>query len=223
MNEAPWIGGNELTWTRHSTEGVSKNDIAMGGSVFYIALANHVEDTFVTASISDCKHLVGHRWRDVSGHVYTTIMSGTMEYKWPIENVLLGVDRKAIIEHRNGNQYDVRRENLKKPRLASPPNKISFDKHDATVAYIHIRRTKVVIDADAVDEVKTYCWWILREKRRSGQRVSVRARFWDKTQQMRYVLLPRLLLGCSEFDVPVIHKNGNRLDCRRENLTLFEE
>lgn len=204
----------DLDFTRYPNGIPSRNPIAISGSLCFIELPNVNPHLYATGSIEDLSILALNRWRwRKTGEVVTTTLEDGLEKSITIGSVVLCKSRYERILHKNKNPLDARRENLKTTEKALP-NVWEVGQKDA---YLYLAKGLVVtVDAVDVPRLKLHNWFPVKTK--GGEWVIRAMTGHDKEKP---ILLPRIILRIAADDRrPVLYRNGDRFDMRKDNLVI---
>jgi hypothetical protein len=190
-----------------------KNQIYEDGDKIYIKLTNIVPEVFISASCEDLDLISEHRWRLISTQVITTIPSGTIEITQTLDSILTGISRKKTVRKINGNLLDYTRRNISLTQRSS--NQIIDN--DKDTSYLIVKGVPpIIIDKEDVIQIEKFYWTNIKIK---GEDTLLTVYREDDKSRRRQ--LARYILGLSITDSRVIwYANGDRFDCRKQNLML---
>jgi len=190
-----------------------KNRTVVSGSVLFVEMDNVTPSVYMSCSVDDIDVIKEYRWRVIDGSPVTTKTSGTLEYRHTFDSIVLGVDRNGWLTRRDKNVLNCQRTNLS----MSPSKRENVILRGEDVSYIVLPNAQtVLIDTEDMELVSQYLWYSIVYR---GHQV-VMSRYMDK-EATRKVQLPRLLLQLDgQSSRSVKHHNGDRLDCRKQNLYI---
>ena len=167
------------------------------------------ERIYFTASRQDQSVIEEHRWRLVGRDVVT--VDGTKRLS--LVSLILHSPSGSQPHQRDGNPLNLSRDNLRLGANAKM-NEVLIN---GAYAYLTLPDARLaVVDAKDAERVQHYYW---KMKRVRGEPV-IRTQY--KTgEKWRKVDLARFVLNYSGRR-PVVHLNGDYLDCRTENLRVAD-
>ncbi len=188
--------------------------VVENGTMWVLARNTHA---YFTASSVDYDRIAPWHWRVYEKRILTTMPSPTYgENAVGLAHYLTqrGVAEKLTFKDKNW--LNVSRENISGVHKRNSPSIITV--HGA-FATLHLNNeTNVKIDAKHVPLIDKFTWHA------TFQRLETRTNPIIRASSETRISLHRLILGLDINDggIKVVHKNGNRLDCRESNLVTYK-
>lgn len=193
----------------------SMNQMTVENGTLWVQARNTI--AYFTASSADFDRIAPWHWRVYGNKILTTMPSPT--YGENLINLAHYLTQRGVAEKlafKDKNPLNVTRENISGIHRRNSPSIITV--HGA-FATLHLNNeTNVRIDAKHVPLIDKFTWHA------TFQRLATKTNPIIRASSETRISLHRLILGLNGNDkgTKVVHKNGDRLDCRESNLVTYK-